>query len=162
MQLQPRCFQLGLLRPFILTGEMSFVLGLSGMNACGRSCVPHSPVNWGTAAATHATSPLAGLHPFGIHSLTISTIVVLTPTFQIVLPVISSSESTNNENKRRTMTKRTNRDPNAPKRNMSAYLLYQNAMRDEFKSRNPDMSFGQVRQLAWLLLCVITVMLGVI
>mmetsp|Transcript_40173 Transcript_40173/g.97034 ORF Transcript_40173/g.97034 Transcript_40173/m.97034 type:complete len:395 (+) Transcript_40173:305-1489(+) len=42
------------------------------------------------------------------------------------------------------MTKRTNRDPNAPKRNMSAYLLFQNAMRDEFKSRNPDMSFGQL------------------
>ena len=44
------------------------------------------------------------------------------------------------------MGKKSNRDPNAPKRNMSAYLLYQNAMRDEFKARNPDMSFGQVSQ----------------
>lgn len=36
------------------------------------------------------------------------------------------------------------KDINAPKKNMSAYLLYQNAMRDEFKRDNPGMSFGQV------------------
>ena len=33
------------------------------------------------------------------------------------------------------------RDPGAPKRNMSAYLLYQNAMRDTFKQ--------QVRSKKW-------------
>ena len=36
------------------------------------------------------------------------------------------------------------RDPAAPKRNMSAYLLYQNAMRDTFKQQNPGMTFGQL------------------
>jgi len=36
------------------------------------------------------------------------------------------------------------RDPNAPKRNLSAYLLYQNAMRDTFRSHNPYMTFGQL------------------
>mmetsp|Transcript_6050 Transcript_6050/g.9250 ORF Transcript_6050/g.9250 Transcript_6050/m.9250 type:complete len:341 (+) Transcript_6050:441-1463(+) len=36
------------------------------------------------------------------------------------------------------------RDPNAPKRNMSAYLLYQNAMRDQFRRENPGMTFGQL------------------
>jgi len=36
------------------------------------------------------------------------------------------------------------RDPNAPKRNLSAYLLYQNAMRDTFKAQNPGMTFGQL------------------
>lgn len=36
------------------------------------------------------------------------------------------------------------RDPNAPKRNLSAYLLYQNAMRETFKSHNPNMTFGQL------------------
>mmetsp|Transcript_40220 Transcript_40220/g.78617 ORF Transcript_40220/g.78617 Transcript_40220/m.78617 type:complete len:352 (-) Transcript_40220:71-1126(-) len=36
------------------------------------------------------------------------------------------------------------RDPNAPKRNMSAYLLYQNAMREQFKNQNPGMTFGQL------------------
>ena len=36
------------------------------------------------------------------------------------------------------------RDANAPKRNMSAYLLYQNAMREQFKRENPGMTFGQL------------------
>lgn len=36
------------------------------------------------------------------------------------------------------------RDVNAPKRNMSAYLLYQNAMRNQFKRENPGMTFGQL------------------
>lgn len=39
---------------------------------------------------------------------------------------------------------KTLRDPNAPKRNLSSYLLYQNAMRDTFKSQNPGMTFGQL------------------
>ena len=39
---------------------------------------------------------------------------------------------------------KTTRDPNAPKRNMSAYLLYQNCMREQFKAHNPGMTFGQV------------------
>lgn len=38
------------------------------------------------------------------------------------------------------MGKRPARDPNAPKRNMSAYLLYQNAMRDR-KSIDVCLSF---------------------
>jgi len=39
---------------------------------------------------------------------------------------------------------KTSRDPVAPKRNMSAYLLYQNAMRGQFKAINPVMTFGQL------------------
>ena len=42
------------------------------------------------------------------------------------------------------MAKKTPRDPNAPKRSMSAYLLYQNAMREQFKALNPGMTFGQL------------------
>jgi hypothetical protein len=42
------------------------------------------------------------------------------------------------------MVKRPQRDPGAPKRNMSAYLLYQNAMREQFKALNPGMTFGQL------------------
>lgn len=42
------------------------------------------------------------------------------------------------------MAKKPARDPVAPKRNMSAYLLYQNAMRDQFKALNPGMTFGQL------------------
>jgi len=43
-----------------------------------------------------------------------------------------------------TMVKKAPRDPGAPKRNMSAYLLYQNAMRETFKGQNPGMTFGQL------------------
>merc|ERR1740124_2041486 len=39
---------------------------------------------------------------------------------------------------------RTSRDSNAPKRNVPAYLLYQNAMRNQFKAENPGMTFGQL------------------
>lgn len=42
------------------------------------------------------------------------------------------------------MAKKTIRDPNAPKRNMSAYLLYQNGMREQFRAQNPGMTFGQL------------------
>ena len=42
------------------------------------------------------------------------------------------------------MVKKLPRDPGAPKRNMSAYLLYQNAMREQFKALNPGMTFGQL------------------
>jgi HMG (high mobility group) box len=41
-------------------------------------------------------------------------------------------------------TKRLLRDPNSPRRNLSAYLLYQNALRDQFKALNPGMTFGQL------------------
>merc|ERR1712032_1608223 len=33
---------------------------------------------------------------------------------------------------------------NVPKRNISAYILYQNAMREQFKRGNPNMTFGQL------------------
>lgn len=42
------------------------------------------------------------------------------------------------------MAKKTVRDPSAPKRNTSAYLLYQNAMREQFRALNPGMTFGQL------------------
>lgn len=42
------------------------------------------------------------------------------------------------------MPSKVKRDPNAPKRNLSAYLLYQNAMRDQFRALNPGMTFGQL------------------
>lgn len=43
-------------------------------------------------------------------------------------------------------SKKKARDPIAPKRNQSAYLLYQNAMRETFRLQNPGMTFGQVRR----------------
>jgi len=42
------------------------------------------------------------------------------------------------------MKEKPKRDPNAPKRNVSGYILYQNAMRKQFKSENHPMSFGKL------------------
>jgi high mobility group protein B2 len=39
------------------------------------------------------------------------------------------------------------KDPNAPKRNMSAYFLYSNAIRPSVKEENPDASFGDVAKI---------------
>jgi len=45
-----------------------------------------------------------------------------------------------------TKRKKNEKDINAPKRNISAYLHYQNAMRDQFKRENPGMTFTELRQ----------------
>jgi high mobility group protein B2 len=39
------------------------------------------------------------------------------------------------------------KDPNRPKRNMSAFFLYSNANRARVKIENPDIKFGQVAQI---------------
>ncbi len=43
--------------------------------------------------------------------------------------------------------KKTKKDPNAPKRNMSAYFLYSTAMRSAFKDANPSASFGDLAKI---------------
>lgn len=50
----------------------------------------------------------------------------------------------NNVGRVRGPKRKLDKDPDAPKRNMSAYLLYQNAMREQFKQENPGMTFGQL------------------
>lgn len=44
-------------------------------------------------------------------------------------------------------SKRKKKDPNAPKRNMSAYFLYSNHIRPSVKEENPDASFGEVAKI---------------
>ena len=36
------------------------------------------------------------------------------------------------------------KDPNAPKRGMSAFMFFSNAMRPKIKADNPDMAFGDI------------------
>jgi hypothetical protein len=43
--------------------------------------------------------------------------------------------------------KKAKKDPNAPKRNMSAYFLYSVAIRPTIKEENPDASFGDIARL---------------
>merc|ERR1712127_1134465 len=43
--------------------------------------------------------------------------------------------------------KKAKKDPNAPKRNMSAFFLYSCAIRPEVKQTNPEASFGDIARL---------------
>jgi hypothetical protein len=43
--------------------------------------------------------------------------------------------------------KKAKKDPNAPKRNMSAYFLYSVHIRPTIKEENPEASFGEVARL---------------
>jgi hypothetical protein len=42
---------------------------------------------------------------------------------------------------------RPSRDPNAPKRNKSAYLIFQNEQREYFKTTHPGLAFGDLSKM---------------
>lgn len=44
-------------------------------------------------------------------------------------------------------SKKAKKDPNAPKRNMSAYFLYSIDARPQVKAENPDATFGDIARL---------------
>ena len=46
------------------------------------------------------------------------------------------------------------KDPNRPKRNMSAFFLYSNANRPRIKQENPEIAFGQVVSAVPWAVCV--------
>ena len=43
--------------------------------------------------------------------------------------------------------KKAKKDPNAPKRNMSAYFLYSMFARPQVKNDNPEASFGEIARI---------------
>merc|ERR1712038_1581604 len=43
--------------------------------------------------------------------------------------------------------KKKKKDPNAPKRNMSAFFLYSNDIRPTVKAENPDAKFGDIAKI---------------
>ena len=50
-----------------------------------------------------------------------------------------------------TKKKKKNKDPNKPKRNMSAFFLYSNAHRARVKEENADAKFGDIVSLIFAL-----------
>ena len=40
------------------------------------------------------------------------------------------------------------KDPNAPKRGLSAFMFFSNAMRETIKAENPEASFGELGKIA--------------
>lgn len=63
----------------------------------------------------------------------------------------SDEDSVNNhyisEEEEPTRKRKPKKDPNKPKRNMSAFFLYSNANRARIKEENPGIKFGQVAKL---------------
>mmetsp|Transcript_26276 Transcript_26276/g.61084 ORF Transcript_26276/g.61084 Transcript_26276/m.61084 type:complete len:133 (+) Transcript_26276:223-621(+) len=45
------------------------------------------------------------------------------------------------------------KDPNKPKRNMSAFFLYSQALRPKVKEENPEVAFGEIVSAMTLLVC---------
>jgi len=43
--------------------------------------------------------------------------------------------------------KRAKKDPNAPKRGLSAYMFFAQENRDSVRNENPDISFGQIGKI---------------
>ncbi|OAA67572.1 nucleosome binding protein [Cordyceps fumosorosea ARSEF 2679] len=43
--------------------------------------------------------------------------------------------------------KRAKKDPNAPKRGLSAYMFFANEQRENVREENPDVTFGQVGKI---------------
>lgn len=43
--------------------------------------------------------------------------------------------------------KKKKKDPNAPKRNMSAFFIYSNAVRPQVKEENPEAGFGDIAKI---------------
>eukprot|EP01083_Nonionella_stella_P019168 53282_1 len=48
---------------------------------------------------------------------------------------------------KRRRKKKKNKDPNRPKRNMSAFFLYSNANRNRIKEENPEAKFGDIAKI---------------
>eukprot|EP00553_Chaetoceros_curvisetus_P014457 CAMPEP_0204647022 /NCGR_PEP_ID=MMETSP0718-20130828/5453_1 /ASSEMBLY_ACC=CAM_ASM_000674 /TAXON_ID=230516 /ORGANISM="Chaetoceros curvisetus" /LENGTH=192 /DNA_ID=CAMNT_0051669461 /DNA_START=78 /DNA_END=656 /DNA_ORIENTATION=- len=63
----------------------------------------------------------------------------------------SDEDSVNNhyisEEEEPTRKRKPKKDPNKPKRNMSAFFLYSNANRARIKEENPGIKFGQIAKL---------------
>jgi len=60
------------------------------------------------------------------------------------LPLSPRPHQVPEEAKKEKILKRKNKDPNAPKKALSAFMLYSNKVRDSVKKANPDMSFGEL------------------
>jgi len=60
---------------------------------------------------------------------------------------ISEEEEVVVEKPKRRRKKKKNKDPNRPKRNMSAFFLYSNANRARVKEENPEAKFGDIAKL---------------
>jgi hypothetical protein len=62
------------------------------------------------------------------------------------IPPSDESDSDSDDGGKKKKKKKQKKDPNAPKRNQSAFFLYSNATRAQVRAENPELAFGQVAQ----------------
>jgi len=61
-------------------------------------------------------------------------------------PSESSDDDSDSDGPRKKKKKKKKKDPNAPKRNQSSFFLYSNATRNDVKTANPELKFGEIAQ----------------
>jgi len=60
---------------------------------------------------------------------------------------VPPDDSDEDDGKSKKKKKKAVKDPNKPKRNMSAFFLFSNAHRPEVKSTHPEASFGEIAKI---------------
>lgn len=60
---------------------------------------------------------------------------------------LEESDSEDSDAPKKRKKKKKKKDPNAPKRNQSAFFLYSNATRNDVKEANPEAKFGEIAQI---------------
>mmetsp|Transcript_14134 Transcript_14134/g.20058 ORF Transcript_14134/g.20058 Transcript_14134/m.20058 type:complete len:203 (+) Transcript_14134:198-806(+) len=64
-----------------------------------------------------------------------------------VPPSDDESDSDSDDGAKKKKKKKKKKDPNAPKRNQSAFFLYSNATRADIKAAQPDLAFGEIAKV---------------
>lgn len=64
-----------------------------------------------------------------------------------VPPSDDDSDSDSDDGGKKKKKKKKKKDPNAPKRNQSAFFLYSNATRADIKAAQPDLAFGEIAKV---------------
>jgi hypothetical protein len=59
-------------------------------------------------------------------------------------PVVAGVDENGKKRKKTAAEKRKDKDPNAPKRPMSAYLMFQNAVRQQVKDQHPEAPYKDI------------------
>lgn len=107
------------------------------------SLVAHFHISYLTSA--HHTRLYSYFHPTIPHTST-------TPIYQDYTMADSNTDSIMPKAAAKTKTgkvekRRTKKDPNAPKRGLSAYMFFANEQRENVRDENPGITFGQVGKL---------------
>ncbi|KAI0459703.1 high mobility group box domain-containing protein [Xylaria acuta] len=91
------------------------------------------------------------MHAFRYHCMHVSwtaslTCICLPQRFR-TSPIIMPKEATKRGKAGKVEKRKGKKDPNAPKRGLSAYMFFANEQRENVRDENPGISFGQVGKI---------------